>query len=87
MKNLTYTSDTHKMLVTKLKQMSIKLLIPIIVLGLLAILSTLLPTDIQQRPAALGLPVILWFWFGISISLVALNTIFAWRFIRGGNHD
>ncbi len=60
-------------------------LIAIIVLALLAIISTSLPTEIQQRVSLLGLPVILWFWLGVAVLSSLLTTLVAWQIIRGNN--
>ncbi len=59
--------------------------IVIIVLALLAIVSTVLPVDIQQRISLLGLPVILWFWLGVAVLSSLLTTLVAWQIIRGNN--
>lgn len=59
----------------------------LVVLALLTIASTVLPAAVQQRPAALGFPIVLWFWLSVTLLSAILTTAAAWRIMNGGEHD
>ncbi len=60
--------------------------IVIIILSLLAIFSTLVPSTLQES-IVLGFPFILWVWFLIVALLTTITIVAAWQFISKGNDD
>lgn len=61
--------------------------VSLVMLALLTIFSTLLPSEVQQRPSLWGLPVILWFWLAVALFSAVLTTAMAWRIIGGTDND
>lgn len=76
---------------TDLRQPSLWFPLTIIFLALATVASTVLPSELQQNATLLGMPVILWFWFGCSLLSVSLTTLAAWQVISektyGGSDD
>ncbi len=60
--------------------------IAIIILSLLAILSTFVPSTLQEN-IVLGFPFILWVWFLIVALLVIITVVAAWQFVSRSNDD
>lgn len=65
----------------KARQPSAWLPLTLIILALAAIASTALPPALQQGSTLLGMPLILWFWFAVSLLSAALTTLAAWKII------
>ncbi len=60
--------------------------IAIIILSLLAIFSTFVPSTLQEN-IVLGFPFILWVWFLIVALLVIITIVAAWQFVSRSNDD
>lgn len=71
------------------KYPTIRLLLPVLtlVLSLLAVFSSLLPIDIQQRVVFWGLPLALCLWLGLSLAIVVLTALCALPIVLGASDD